>query len=668
MPSRPERFNSQGNFIGDPCLKPYRFLLLSLLLAIPAFGQQDQSPELTSLLAAAQQAQAGNDYAAAAADYKQAVKLRRDVPELWANLGLMEHQTGDYGEAIQSFREANRLNPSLYVPNLFLGIDYLRSGKEKDAIPFLLKAEKMNEADPLPSLTLGRAYSSLGEFRPAIDELRRTIRLDPGQSSAWFALGIAYLRQVEEDSRALTSEDATSSYAKALFAESLVKQARYKEAAGLYKSVLDAKDQPPCMRSEAGFLDVAQGDAQSAASAFKAEREAHPECTLAILGQARLQLDANSNEDALQLLQDAWTRDREFFNASLPLLMEGMPKAESDSFLAFLTAKKASGEMSEDLYKTFAQAMSSSPSGTEEYVRVPDAARLPPPQSGASTTSNSARKDYLAGRYGLCASYSRIALTSGNADALQTLAACAFFSGNDEVSSDAGHALRGLPSHQQAAGLYWSIKANERLALASLARFQQLEPNSSRSHLLLGDIYRQREQFDDAQKEYAKALDLSPNDPAALLGLASAYFDDAKVDQSIATSQKALALNPNDPETNLVMGEALMTQHKFSDAEPFLLKSLHAKPQMLPHVHALLGEAYAANGNTQEAISQLNMGLESDQDGSVHYQLARLYAKTGNKEAQAKAIEQMKLLQQRRREGAVIALQDSHLSSLNDAP
>ena len=635
-------------------------MLVSILLATAAFGQQDRSSELASLLAAAQEAQAGNNYTAAAADYRQAVKLSPGIAEIWANLGLMEHETGDYGGAIRSFDEANRLKPSLYVPNLFLGIDYLRTGKGKVALPFLLKAEKMNAADPLPALTLGRAYSSLGEFRPAIDELQRTVHLDAKQSSAWFSLGIAYLRQVEEDSRAMTGDYAASSYAKALFAESLVKQSRYKEADGVYASVLNAKDRPPCVQSEAGFLHVMQGDTQKAASAFKMEEQTHPECTLAILGEARLRIDAGSNEDALRLLQEAWSRDRGYFSSNISFLVEGMASEAGRSFLEFLNRQRDSGKVESGLCDTLTAAVQGSPTLVDEAAGISEESQSPSPES--------AKAEYLSGHYRACAGRLRGRLPVGDAGLLQMLAACAFFSRDYELSSDAGRALLAAASHAQAAGLYWSIKANERLALAALSRFQQLEPNSARSHILLGDIYRQRGQFDDAQQEYAKALEISPNDPAALMGLASAYFDDAKIDQSIQTAQKALALDPADPETNLLMGEAFMTQHKFADAEPFLLKSLRAKPQMLPHVHALLGEAYAADGRTQEAISQIRMGLESDQDGSVHYQLARLYGKTGDKTAEAQAIAQMKLLQQRRRDGAVIALEDSHPFSLDDAP
>ena len=116
------------------------------------------------------------------------------------------------------------------------------------------------------------------------------------------------------------------------------------------------------------------------------------------------------------------------------------------------------------------------------------------------------------------------------------------------------------------------------------------------------------------------------------------------------------------------MGEALISQHDFPDAEPYLLKSLNAKPQMLPHVHALLGEAYAETEKCRTRSRELKLGVESDEDGSVHYQLARLYGKLGDTADAAIAIQQMKALQQKRRESAVIAVQDSHPASSDDVP
>jgi len=650
------------SFIGKSVMKPYFTFFIFLLLAGRLFGQQEQSSSLESLMAAAQQAQAANNYAAAAANYRQAVKLQPNIPELWANLGLMLHESGEYSEAIRSFQEALRQKQSLYVPNLFLGIDYVRAGKTREALPLLLKAEKMNAADPLPSLTLGRAYSSLGEYAHAIPELRRAIRLDPQQDSAWFDLGIAQLDMVEEDARAMTGKYAETSYAKAIYAESLVKQSRYKEAADLYSSILAADDQPPCMGSEVGFLSLKQGDTQNAALQFMAERRLHPECTLAILGEARLRIDAGDNQAAFLLLQQIWNKDHGFFALSAPLLFDGIAPDRAQSFLNELAQQQSSGEVDHQIYAAILQSMQTPANAAQDSGAAQNTA------SSRIAAHDQGRQAYQSGQYARCAGLLKDSLNSGNAATLETLAACSFFTGDYTLTSNAGSALQSLPSHLQAQALYWSIKANEKLAFESLARFQQLEPNSARSHILLGDIYRQRERYDDAQKEYSKALDLSPDNAAALLGLAAAYFGDANITKTIEIAHKALAQSPDDPEINLLMGEALMSQHNFPGPEPYLLKALNAKGQMLPHVHALLGEAYAAEGKIQDALRELKLGVDSDQDGSIHYQLARLYGKVGDTADAATAIQQMKALQQKRREGAVIAMQDSHPPSADDVP
>ncbi len=625
-------------------------LLLFLLLAGRSFGQQDQSAELASLLAAAQQAQTANNFAAAAADYKKAVQLRPDIPELRANLGLMQHETGDYADAILSFQEALRLKPSLYVPNLFLGIDYVQTGKTKEAIPLLLKAEKMNAADALPSLTLGRAWSAMGDYDAASASYRRALHIDPKQSSAWFGLGIAQLDTVEADARKMTDDYAGSSYAKALFAESLVKQSRYKEAAGLYKSVVSLSDRPPCMGSETGWLALRQGDSSTAEVQFKTEREQHPECSLALLGEARLRINNDDYASALELLQELWKRDHGFMTANAPLLIDNIASGHTRNFLNYLAAQQSSGSIEPDLYAAITQE-----------GQLPEATTESPQPRPVNI--GMAKQEFIAGHYAACAALLKSTLNSGNATDLRLLAACSYFTGDYELAYDAGRSLR-----TQTEGLYWSIKANEKLAFQSLAQFQELEPNSARSHILLGDIYRQREQYDDAQKEYMKALSISPDDSAALLGLALAYYGNSNVEKTLETARKALAKSPDDPEINLLIGEALMTQHNFSNAEPFLLKALSAKPQMLPHVHALLGKAYAADGRTQDAIRELKLGEDSDQDGSIHYQLARLFNKIGDTADAATALQQMKLLQERQREGAVIALQDSQPATVDEVP
>ncbi len=622
------------------------------LLATPlsAFSQQDRDAAFRSLLDLAQQAQAGKDYISAANSYSQAVKLRSDIPELWANLGLMQHEAGEFNAAILSFEHALRLKPSLYVPTLFLGIDYLRIGNAGKAIPNLLRAETMNATDPLPSTTLGRAYSSQQKYTLAARAFERAVRLDPSQSSAWFGLGIVRLDQVEQDARHLSGSAHESSYAKVLFAQSLAKQTRYKEAVDLYKSALVLEPRPPCIHAELGFLALRQHNAAEAAAEFEADLQASPACALAKLGQARLDVEASANDEAVRLLNDLWTRDPGFLHANVSSLTEELEPIPSATFQQFLDEQNRTGNIPAELYHLLSAAFA--------HQSLPEA------QTANTATKQSAEQDYLAGRYAQCANTAKASLNTKVPSALQTLAACAFFTGNYELASQAAGELFSVAPQASVAD-FWSIQSNERLAFTALEKFQQLEPNSARSHLLLGDIYRQRTRYDDAKVEYQKALDINPGDPAALLGLASAFFGNAQIQQTIDTAKLALRKTPDDPELNLLMAEALIARHQFGAAEPFLEQALHAKPQMLPHIHALLGEVYADAGKDQQAIEELNLGIDTDQDGTLHYQLARLYRKSGNTQAATHAIEQMKIIQQQRRQRAVIAVEDSHSSSLD---
>ncbi|MGA2888697.1 MAG: tetratricopeptide repeat protein [Terracidiphilus sp.] len=628
-------------------------LLLLVLLVKPllGLGQQQPASRLETLVAAAQQAQAAHNYAAAANDYKQAIRIEPNMPELWANLGLMQQNTGDTSQAILSFQQANRLNPSLYVPNLFLGIDYLHAGKAPEAIPFLIKAEKSNKTDPQAPLALGRAYFATGKFSAAAREFVHTTTLDPRLAVAWFDLGIARLDQVEADARRMSEEGKDSAFAGALYAASLVKQARFKEAATLYKSLIAIQPQPPCIYSELGFSLLRERDLSGAAAEFAAERAQHSECGLALLGQARIAMESGENEQAVKLLQELWSRDQGFVESNATVLLEGLPSDRISAVLGYLTQENSPTQVGLRSALLAAFNLSGQDSGASPEAVL------------ASAERRTAEGYYAAGEFHQCARRLEMGLAAESADKLRLLAACSYFAGDNERASSAANAMEALQPHSLEA-LYWSIQANEHLALKALAQFQQMEPESSRSYVLLGDIYQQLERFDNAQAEYSKALALAPGDAAAMLGLASAYLANNNQEKAIETARLAIERSPDDPEVNLVMAEAMLGQNQFADAEPFLIKALKAKPQMLPRVHALIGKVYAETGRTQDAIDQLKMGASSDEDGSLYYQLARLYQKVGDSKDAADALGQMKLIKQKRRERGVKTVEDIDLSAL----
>lgn len=649
-----------------------KHLLRSLSLVLLAesvfgFGQQPPASRLESLVDEAQQAQAAHDYAAAEKAYKQALRIEPSMPELWANLGLMQQEAGDIASAVPSFQQANHLNPSLYVPNLFLGNDYVRTGKAPEAISFLTKAGKINKTDPQAPLALGRAYYAMGKFPAAAQEFERAVLLDPKLGAAWFALGIARLNEVETDARKMSAESKTSPFAGALYAESLEKQARFNEAATLYRSLLDSHPQPPCLHSALGIALLRHRDLDAAAAEFATERTAHPECGLAVLGQSRLAIDRADNAQAVKLLQELWARDQGFFVSNAAILIEGLSNEPASAIAAYLSQPEIMipadfrDALLADLNR-YGHAQDDQHDNVD--LRGP---RAPVADTPVSTGLHTAEQYYATGEFERCAQQLDTAGASGHSDKLRLLAACSFFTGDNKRAFKAATALEALQPHS-AEALYWSIQSNERLAVQSLSRFQQLESDSARSHVLLGDIYHQLEREDDAQAEYQKALSLEPGDPAAMLGLASSYLSNNNTDKAMETARSALQSSPQDPELNMIVAEAMVAENQFAEAEPFLMKSLHVKPQLLGHVHALIGKVYAETGRTKEAISQLKMGESSDETGSIHYLLARLYRQAGDTKDAAAALDQVKTIRQHRRERGVKTVEDPDLSSLESPP
>jgi predicted Zn-dependent protease len=211
----------------------------------------------------------------------------------------------------------------------------------------------------------------------------------------------------------------------------------------------------------------------------------------------------------------------------------------------------------------------------------------------------------------------------------------------------------------EAEGLYWEIKSAQKLATETLARASELDSSSPTLHVLLGDIFRQRKHYSEAEQEYRKALVIEPQNSGALFGLCLALLANSKLDEALRLAEGALKNNLDDPEFNAVMGEILCEETKFSAAEPYLKKALDTKPELVPHVHALLGRVYAATNRTQQAIAEMTLALPDDKDGRLHYQIARLYLKVGDRNSAGKALEASKRLQSEGLTSAAVLIQQS---------
>jgi Tfp pilus assembly protein PilF len=132
-------------------------------------------------------------------------------------------------------------------------------------------------------------------------------------------------------------------------------------------------------------------------------------------------------------------------------------------------------------------------------------------------------------------------------------------------------------------------------ALADYRLAETLQPKEAEPHLSAGQLLEQENKFVEAEKEYKQGLALEPGSLDAMIGLANVS----------------------------------MKQGRFSDAEEYLRKLLvgHADSAA---VHVQLGRVLAADGKTDAAVAELQMGVKlAPGDDGAERDLAALYSAAG---------------------------------------
>jgi len=175
--------------------------------------------------------------------------------------------------------------------------------------------------------------------------------------------------------------------------------------------------------------------------------------------------------------------------------------------------------------------------------------------------------------------------------------------------------------------LFWQAKAAGELAYQAFFRLGQLPP-SVELHRLRAEMARNQNQPLESVKEIRAAIVLAPRDPGLQEELVAALFAAgdyrAALDQATATMKDA----GTSAELNFIAGDSLVRLEEPEKAIPYLRAALTAEPKLLP-AEASLGRALSRTGQTAAAIPHLEKAIDLDDDGSLHYQLARAYQSTG---------------------------------------
>ncbi|MBB5060689.1 tetratricopeptide (TPR) repeat protein [Granulicella aggregans] len=479
------------------------------------------------------------------------------------------------------------------------------SGKYAEAAVIYARSTALAPATPELWSNRGVMEYLAGEIDPSIVSLKHALRLKPGLYVPMLFLGKAYL-QSGKPAQALPYLTHAATLQPS---DPELLLALGKNYAALNKP----------HEAESAYADAAR------------VVPANPAAWLG-LGTASLAMIASDGQDLAGLqAQSIWARAL----FADELLAQGRPLEAIDTYNVALA--KASSEQKATLVRNVSWLEAHPdlfplPANSQEALRKFD-------EQLTSTTSNSQPPS--------CAT-SQMPLASAD---------CAFWAGDYERSAAyAADVLKHSPQDPEA--LYWSIKSNERIAVAALGRFEELAPQSAASFDMVGDLYRDQRQMENALGEYKKALDIDPHDPGALLGTVVADIAASKLDEAAAVDQLALADHPQDPQLNLLQAEILTARNHYAEARPYLAKCLAGPPDLQPRVHLLLARADAEDGKNDDAIREYELALPGDRDGSIHFQLSRLYRKAGNVARAQKYEEQAKALIALRRINAAIEVRE----------
>lgn len=173
------------------------------------------------------------------------------------------------------------------------------------------------------------------------------------------------------------------------------------------------------------------------------------------------------------------------------------------------------------------------------------------------------------------------------------------------------------------AGYYWQARAWSALASQAFAKLVAL-PDSAPKLQLLAEMLRNQGQYKESVEQWKAALALAPDDTGLEQELATTLCLAKDFAEAEPLLRKLLAREPDSPPLNFLLGDLYLSQQQAGQAVPLLEKAVGGDPKLLP-ARASLARAYLAAGQGEKAIPHLKEALPLDDDGSLHYQLARAY-------------------------------------------
>jgi DNA-binding winged helix-turn-helix (wHTH) protein/Flp pilus assembly protein TadD len=186
-------------------------------------------------------------------------------------------------------------------------------------------------------------------------------------------------------------------------------------------------------------------------------------------------------------------------------------------------------------------------------------------------------------------------------------------------------------------------------ARAAALRAVELNERSAEAHVALAYIMSRFDwNWNDADREFRRAIELSPEDPTAHHWYALHLVNMRRTDEAITEMRTAQKLDPSSPILNTDMALVLYYARHYNEALLEALKVIHSDSSF-GLAHRTLGLIYSSKGKYREAIAEFSVAVTLlDDDPWTLAEMGRTYALLGNREKALAEFEDLKELSKHR--------------------
>ncbi|MBI1940552.1 MAG: tetratricopeptide repeat protein, partial [Acidobacteria bacterium] len=458
------------------------------------------------------------------------------------------------------------------------GSELLKARRYEEAIPLYSALLKAQPENPSFAMNLGLALHLVGSERKAIEQFKAVLRIEPSNVPAQLFLGEAYLTLGEPAKAIQPLESAIQAQpgnpdAREMIAEAFFSLQRIEEAADQFRTLTELVPENP--RAWDGLRRTYEVLARVALEQLKRVAPESPQW-LALVAQSHL---VNQQyEMAFSLYRQALAKMPTLRGAHTALAEVYRGTGHPD--WAAIEEMKEREIPPLDCFELDRSRSTPGGSLTETAVRAP---------AGRNDGEQELECHFWAGRY-----QQVVALAKG---------------------------IKTVESH------YWLALSYNALSLQTFSRLTEMKP-SPQLHQVVAKIYLDRKEYVKSAMEWQKALNSSPGDPRIQKGLAVALTLSRDLPKAQAILEDLLNREPDSAELSYLLGDTLLSSLQTEEAIGYLRKAVDLDPNLLP-AHKALARAYLQVGKSDLAIPHLNAALPVDDDGSLYYQLAQAYRKTG---------------------------------------